>query len=72
MDVWETRYGKMLDFYDDQGNKIVPAPGTVLWVERKVLMEAVEAGGDYDSLWAAYSAHFQKAVGRRINLKKKR
>jgi hypothetical protein len=72
MALWEARYGKSLDYWDDHGNKIIPRPGTVLWAERKAVIAAVEAGGDYVALWDAYNAHFKQAVGRRINLQKKK
>ena len=72
MKLWEKRYSKILDFWDDQGNKIVPMPGSALWYERKAVIAAVEAGGDYDALWDAYNEKMQRAVGRRINLKRKR
>lgn len=72
MELWEKRYNKILDYYDDKGNKIIPAPGTTLWLERKAVIAAVEAGGDYDRLWDAYHQHFQKAVGRRTILKNKK
>lgn len=72
MELWEHRYSRQLDFYDNKGNRIVPMSGTVLWAERKSVIAAVEVGGDYDKLWDAYNKHFQRAVGRRINLKRKR
>lgn len=72
MALWESRYSKQVDYWDDNGNRIIPMGGTVLWMEREALIKAVEADGDYDKLWAEYDEHFRKAVGRRINLKKKR
>lgn len=72
MALWEKRYSKQLDFYDEQGNRLVPMPGTVLASERQAVISATAAGGDYDALWDAYNEHFQKSVGRRISLKKNR
>lgn len=72
MNLWEKRYSKQIDYWDDNGNKIVPMPGSVLGLERKAVIKATESGGDYDKLWDAYNEHFQKAVGRRINLKRSR
>jgi len=70
MELWETRYSKRIDYYDDKGDRIVPMRGTVLWAERKAIMEAVEDGGDYDKLWTAYDENVRRAIGRRVNLKK--
>ena len=72
MDLWETRYSRQIDYWDDKGNRIVPMGGSVLWLERKAVMDAAEKGGDYNKLWDVYNEHFQKAIGRRINLKRKR
>jgi hypothetical protein len=69
MAAWENRYKKQIDFFDANGNKIVPMPGSVLWHERKTLMTALENGGNCDVLWTSYNEHLQQAVGRRINLK---
>jgi hypothetical protein len=69
---WEGRYGRRLDFWDKRGGRIVPAPGTVLWAMRRRVIERVEAGGDYEALWAEYDEAFRKVVGRRQWLAKKR
>jgi len=71
MELWERRYNKQIDFYDERGNRIVPMPGTVLWGERRAVIKAVEKGGDYDALWDTYNENMRKAIGRRINLKRK-
>jgi hypothetical protein len=72
MTLWENRYGKQIDFWDEKGNKIIPMSGSVLWLERKALMVAIEAGENVDMLWDAYNEHFQRVVSRRIRLKKQR
>lgn len=72
LEMWERRFGKVLDYYDERGNRIVPAGGSVLWHERQAVIRAVENGGDYDALWDAYHEHLEQAIGRRINLKRKR
>lgn len=69
MQLWERRYSRMIDFRDAKGNRLVPAPGTVLWRERDAVIRAVEAGGDYDALWDAYHERLAIAVHRRENLK---
>ncbi|MDD5679571.1 MAG: hypothetical protein PHW60_16500 [Kiritimatiellae bacterium] len=69
--LWEARYSKLPDYYDDAGRRIIPARGTVLWAERQAVIRAVEAGGDFEALWGAYNNHLQAAVGRRVNLRKK-
>lgn len=70
--LWESRYARQIDFRDGRGNLIVPMRGTVLWAKRKAVIEAVEAGGDYDALWDAYNARLAAAVHRRKNLKRGR
>jgi len=70
--LWESRYARQIDFRDGRGNLIVPMRGTVLWAKRKAVIEAVEAGGDYDALWDAYNAHLRRALGRRNSLKGRR
>jgi hypothetical protein len=72
LELWEARYNKLPDYYDAAGRRIIPARGTVLWAEHQAVIKAVEAGGDYDALWGAYNKHLQAAVGRRINLNRKR
>jgi hypothetical protein len=67
----KNRYNRMT-VYDSSGNKIAPMPGSVLWYERQAVIKAIEAGGDYDKLWDAYNEHLKQAIGRRINLKRKR
>ena len=70
--LWERRYSKQIDLKDAYGNRVLPMPGTVLWAKRKAVIEAVEAGGDYDALWDAYNARLAAAVHRRETLKRGR
>lgn len=72
MRLWEARYARQIDYRDAAGNRLVPMPGTVLWRERRAVIQAVEAGGDYDALWDAYNARLAAAVHRRKNLKRER
>ena len=72
MRLWEARYARQIDYRDAHGNRLVPMPGTVLWRERRAVIQAVEAGGDYDALWDAYNARLAAAVHRRKNLKRGR
>jgi len=69
--LWTARFARQVDYYDSAGRKIVPAAGTVLATERKAVIRAVAAGGDYDVLWGAYQDKLQKAVGRRIVLERR-
>lgn len=71
LEQWDKRYRARVDLWDEKGFRIVPAPGTVLWAMRKRVIDAVEAGGDYDALWAEYDQAMQKAVGRRNALKRR-
>ena len=72
MRLWESRYARQIDYFDAAGNRLVPMPGTVLWRERRAVIQAVEAGGDYDALWDVYNARLAAAVHRRENLKRER
>jgi len=72
MNLWTQRFGKQIDYHDTKGRLIVPAHGSVLWRERKNLMSEIEAGGDYDALWEAYSARLRTAVERRQKLRRQR
>ena len=72
MRLWEARYARQIDYRDAHGNRLVPMPGTVLWRERRAVIQAAEAGGDYDALWDAYNARLAVAVHRRENLKRGR
>ena len=58
-------YGKVVDPVDAAGNKIIPAPGSFLALERKQVIKAIDAGGDYNALWNAYTNHLNAAVRRR-------
>jgi hypothetical protein len=71
LELWESRYSKLPDYYDDTGRRIAPARGTVLWAEQQAVIKAVESGGDYDALWGSYNKHLKAAVGRRDRLKRK-
>ncbi len=62
---WEKMYGKVVDPVDAAGNKIIPAPGSFLALERKSVIKAIDAGGDYNALWNAYTNHLNAAVRRR-------
>lgn len=72
MNVWERRYNRTVDYFDAKGHRLVPAAGTVLWVERKALLEATEAGTVTDAQWDAYNQRFNAAIGRRVRLKRQR
>ena len=62
---WKEMYGKVVDPVDAAGNKIIPAPGSFLALERKSVIKAIDAGGDYNALWNAYTNHLNAAVSRR-------
>ncbi len=68
---WELRYTRQIDYFDVHGNRLVPAPGTVLWRERQAMLLAVESSGDPDALWDSYQARLALAIGRRLKLGRK-
>ena len=72
MDLWEKRFNKRLDFFDERGARIVPMGGSVLWEMRRQIMQREEVGIDTDAVWAEYHAKMQSAIGRRMNLRRRK
>jgi hypothetical protein len=72
LDLWEGRHSRRLDFWGGEGNRAMPAPGTVLWDLRERVVAAVAAGGDYETLWAEYDQSLRKAMERRAGLRRQK